>query len=267
MTEMQAKIVENETVRRTVRLTSGGFVRIDQFYNVRDAGTGTDVTGKYWILGLVRVHSGSIRFRSGDEWVSPPSNPFVMFVPPYQLIEAELSELKSENQGIAWSKPLPAFAPKDAVVFVPPFHACPETVDELHKMIKGASAERVISRAPKASAISRRIKRSLDLSYMDSCKISNIAAQLRIRPNVLTKHFRNTYGMTPVNYRHWLRVMDAMMQLMEGKAIVDVAQDVGFEDLSRFYKQFKKIASGPPAKYRTPRKGEKTPRRARRQVR
>jgi methylphosphotriester-DNA--protein-cysteine methyltransferase len=47
--------------------------------------------------------------------------------------------------------------------------------------------------------------------------------------------------------------MDALMRLAEGEAPVDVFQDVGFDDLSRFYKIFRKVACATPGKYRPPR--------------
>jgi methylphosphotriester-DNA--protein-cysteine methyltransferase len=58
--------------------------------------------------------------------------------------------------------------------------------------------------------------------------------------------------MPPVRYRHHVRVMDALMQFAEGAAPAQVFQDVGFDDLSRFYKIFRKVACAPPGPYRPP---------------
>lgn len=57
------------------------------------------------------------------------------------------------------------------------------------------------------------------------------------------------YGMPPVRYRHQVRVMDALMRFAEGAVPADVFQDVGFEDLSRFYKIFRTVACAPPGAY------------------
>jgi AraC-like DNA-binding protein len=56
--------------------------------------------------------------------------------------------------------------------------------------------------------------------------------------------------MPPVRYRHHVRIMDALMQFAEGAAPAQVFQDVGFDDLSRFYKIFRKVTCAPPGSYR-----------------
>jgi AraC-like DNA-binding protein len=44
--------------------------------------------------------------------------------------------------------------------------------------------------------------------------------------------------------------MDALVQFAEGAAPAQVFQDVGFDDLSRFYKIFRKVTCAPPGAYR-----------------
>jgi hypothetical protein len=44
--------------------------------------------------------------------------------------------------------------------------------------------------------------------------------------------------------------MDALVRFAEGAAPIDVFQDVGFDDLSRFYKIFRKVACAAPGSYR-----------------
>jgi AraC-like DNA-binding protein len=46
--------------------------------------------------------------------------------------------------------------------------------------------------------------------------------------------------------------MDALMQFAEGAAPAQVFQDVGFDDLSRFYNIFRKVTCAPPGSYRPP---------------
>ena len=53
-----------------------------------------------------------------------------------------------------------------------------------------------------------------------------------------------------MKYRHHVRIMDALLRLASGTAPVDASFDAGFEDLSRFYKIFRKVACGAPGSYR-----------------
>jgi AraC-like DNA-binding protein len=45
---------------------------------------------------------------------------------------------------------------------------------------------------------------------------------------------------------HQLRLADAPLKLANGEDIINVSQDVGYNDLSRFYKQFQKNTKTSP---------------------
>lgn len=98
--------------------------------------------------------------------------------------------------------------------------------------------------------MAEKIKSAIDKTYTTSNQLSEIAKDLRVAPATMSRYFKKDYGMPPVRYRHNVRVMDGMMRLLEGQAIKEVFQDVGFEDVSRFYKQFSALACASPATYR-----------------
>jgi methylphosphotriester-DNA--protein-cysteine methyltransferase len=66
----------------------------------------------------------------------------------------------------------------------------------------------------------------------------------------MSRAFKSSYGMPPVRYRHVIRTMDGMMRLLDGEPVTRVFQDVGFDDLTRFYQHFKRYTLSPPSKYR-----------------
>jgi AraC-like DNA-binding protein len=72
-----------------------------------------------------------------------------------------------------------------------------------------------------------------------------------VSPGVLSRAFKDDYGVPPVRYRHQVRIVDALTRLASGDAPADVFQDVGFNDLSRFYKVFRKLACATPGAYRS----------------
>ena len=93
-------------------------------------------------------------------------------------------------------------------------------------------------------------KALIDREYGAPLEITRVAARLHVSPAALSRAFRRTYGMPPVRYRHHVRILDALMQFAEGAAPAQVFQDVGFDDLSRFYKIFRKVTCAPPGQYR-----------------
>lgn len=106
-----------------------------------------------------------------------------------------------------------------------------------------------VGRAPDPCAFARTTKAILDAEYGTAIAIGRIAERVQAAPATLSRIFKRTYGMPPVRYRHHVRIMDAMMRFAEGAVPVDVFQDVGFDDLSRFYKIFRKVACAAPGSY------------------
>ena len=104
----------------------------------------------------------------------------------------------------------------------------------------GASGDLIrVGRADAPSPLAVKVKNTIDRSYRTPRQLSEIAAELGISPAVMSRYFKKAYGLPPVHYRHHLRTMEAMMRLLEGRSVKDVYLDVGFDDLSRFYRHFR----------------------------
>ena len=73
------------------------------------------------------------------------------------------------------------------------------------------------------------------------------ADRLKVSHEHLSRQFKKDYGLTPSAYLHKLRVAEATSRLSKGEEIIDISLDVGYNDLSRFYKQFRKATRTSPA--------------------
>jgi AraC-like DNA-binding protein len=103
------------------------------------------------------------------------------------------------------------------------------------------------------SPLSRKTKSLIASSYRSDVAIADIADQLGVSHAHLTRQFKRDYGLTPVGYRHRLRVTEAMGRLSQGEKILDVGYEVGFNDTTRFYEDFRKVTGTSPGKCRGPR--------------
>ena len=90
-------------------------------------------------------------------------------------------------------------------------------------------------------------------NYRADIAVADIADQLGVSHAHLTRQFKRDYGLTPVGYRHRLRVTEAMGRLSQGEKILDVGYEVGFNDTTRFYEDFRKVTGTSPGKCRGPR--------------
>ncbi|MEO7672477.1 MAG: helix-turn-helix domain-containing protein [Pyrinomonadaceae bacterium] len=63
---------------------------------------------------------------------------------------------------------------------------------------------------------------------------------MKVTHEHLSRQLKHDYAMSQSNYLHRLRNAEATHRLLKGEEIIDVSADVGYNDLSRIYKQFRK---------------------------
>ena len=100
---------------------------------------------------------------------------------------------------------------------------------------------------PDLSPVSSKTKRLIDDNYLIYPSIARIAERLKVSHEHVSRQFKKDYGLTPSAYLHKLRVAEATFRLSKGEEIIDISLDVGYNDLSRFYKQFRKATRTSPA--------------------
>ena len=252
--KMQPKLIQRSSeacrVKRWIQRLEAGLLRLDQQIQVADVQKGLDVTGRFWVFAIVHVSSGTIEYVSSNNRITPPAPFYGMYAPPYCVVEVILNRSHSYSKGLASARKLPEDYPQEPVVFSVPSQRCPASISEMGELIRTAPQIIKVGRDIDPSPLAIRIKEAIDWSYTLPLPLSKIAAELRISPAMMSRYFKKAYGMPPVHYRHHIRTMDGMMRLLDGEAVTDVFQQVGFDDLSRFYRHFKRFMLAPPGKYR-----------------
>lgn len=108
--------------------------------------------------------------------------------------------------------------------------------------------------------VSRRMRRVLDRLHADIVELPSqreLAADIGMSPQAFSRFFRRQVGKPFVQYVNEWRVGLACRNLLEtDDSITDVALGSGFDNLSNFNRQFKRIVGVTPSEYRS-RTGEK----------
>ncbi len=87
----------------------------------------------------------------------------------------------------------------------------------------------------------------VDENYAEEIKVGDIAEASYISESYLRKIFAENYNMTPVQYVNFVRINHACKILQrEAISVNDVARKVGFDNMSTFIKNFKKITGKTP---------------------
>jgi len=151
---------------------------------------------------------------------------------------------------VAFRPPSSGALPSQPLLIPTDIDQLPTSIADVLRCVDAAEGAVAIGRARDPSPLALRAKAILDTEYGTTLAIANIARRLRVSSAVLSRTFKRTYGMPPIRYRHYLRVMDALMRFAEGGVPASVSLDVAFEDLSRFYKILRKVACAAPGVYR-----------------
>jgi len=235
-------------VGRRIVHVEPGLLRIEQRLAIRSLEIGTDVSGPACIYAVVQVKRGAVVYQHGTTRVRAPRR-FALFLPPFGIVQAALERCDVTSVALAF-RPLPSDGlPRHPVLFAEDGPAPGSRIDAVER-IRTAAGPTNIRRDRDPAPLVASAKAIIDREYGGPLGIGRIAARLHVSPAVLSRRFRLTCGMPPVRYRHHVRVMDALMQFADGASPARVFQDVGFDDLSRFYKIFRKVTCAPPGSYR-----------------
>lgn len=228
----------------------GGGYTIDDRLEISGGGEGYFVFGRGWLLEIVDIDKGDYCFLSDGKEVRPLIGHFGVFYPPFSFVKPSIRNVTGRVRGVG-SVEIRRGLPKRPFIFETDFDGDFVQLDQAIKVIDSAEKRSSIEVNSSPSLLSQAVKRLIDENYLVYPSIARIAARLKVSHAHLSRQFKKDYGLSPGAYLHHLRVAEATFRLAVGEPIIDVSHEVGYNDLSRFYKQFRKATSTSPAVCRT----------------
>jgi AraC-like DNA-binding protein len=214
------------TIEREVRCVGPGLVGLRQ----RFSGDGERV---------VVTHQGSLVARvevlKGRVWFFEREAPrcFVLSVPPRSLVRMRFEGAVAESDGLGR---IGALSRGPAQVRESDDLIASDTLFLLDAD-EGVPAEVVHARS------------ALHQHLSSPAPLRAAAREVGLQPQTLTRAFARAYGLTPKRYCTRARLFDAAIGLFTGAPIVSAALASGFNDVSRFYAQFKQVLRATPGEY------------------
>jgi AraC-like DNA-binding protein len=231
------------------RLADGAYAIADEIV-IEGEGSSHFIFARGWLLEIVELRGGDYYFHSDGGEVRPHGPRFGVFYPPFTLVRCFVANVRGSVRGIGSVEDIPGL-PKMPFIFETDFDRDFDGLDDAIGVLDAGRDRRSIEVNTKPSLVSLRAKRLIDENYLVYPSIGRIAGRLRVSPEHLSRQFKRDYGLSPSAYLHQLRVAEATFRLSLGEEIVDISGDVGYNDLSRFYKQFRKTTRTSPAVCRT----------------
>lgn len=228
----------------------GSFSFSDQI-DIEGDGCSFFVFGGAWMMEILDLAEGEYFFFSNGVPVRPGSGRFGIYYPPFSIINGCAKEMKGWVKGVGAIGDPPTGLPEVPSIFETTFQGELTSGEQAAEIIQAATDIQSIEFNSKPSLLSIRAKRLIDENYRIYPSIAKIAARVGVSHAHLTRGFKRDYGMSPSAYLHQLRVAEATHKLSLGEEIIDISMDVGYNDLSRFYKQFRKATKTSPGDCRT----------------
>lgn len=97
----------------------------------------------------------------------------------------------------------------------------------------------------------RDTKAYMEAHFAEPLRVADLAARTHLGVRQFTARFKRAFGEPPIHYLTRLRVAAAQDLLSNtSKGVADVAREVGYENLSHFYRVFVQHAGLSPGRYR-----------------
>lgn len=255
---LPAKLVEESIERRkTSFLPDGAYVFQDEL-DIKGKLAAKVIICTAWLLEVYQLKAGTISFVSGATQIVPRTKCFGVLYPPFTISSLSIEDVTSSLVGVASTEPLPTSFNRVPTVFETDCGEVATSVSDVLEIIRRGKDPQIIDFNPNASPLSKNAKRLIDENFLSYPSIARIAQRLGVSPEHLSRQFKRDFQISPSAYLHQLRLADAPLRLARGEPIINVSLDVGYNDLSRFYKQFRKNTKTSPGACQTlmkPRRG------------
>lgn len=204
------------------------------------------VTHQATVIALVQVEAGAVTFPlATGEILAPPR--FLLTLPPRSVVPMRFHAARVRSDGVADFSPLwsghAAFWPTAQ-------EQMPLSRNAVQALLKPAAAPPTPidpDAAVAAAVVRARVLLHQQLALPAPVRFA--ALRVGMAADTLTRLFSAAYGLPPKQYCHRARLFEAVLRLLSGQSILETAFNVGFNDVSRFYRQFKRVVRTTPGEY------------------
>lgn len=223
-------------------------VLFDSQVNVEGTVKLGDITGNFYRLIFVEMISGECYWSQDSKRIVPTQKKFAIYIPPFSITEDVHLDHKF-NCKMFLGRSYQTTVHTNPILFYPPINRFPTSSKEVEEFLSNHIEGKNIATKLQAEPQACKIKKMIEQGFREEVLISDIAKELKISNGRISQLFKKSFGITPVQYRRGLRVEEAVFKLLTGIAPAEVAFEVGYQDLGRFYKQFKSVIHEAPAKF------------------
>jgi AraC-like DNA-binding protein len=230
-------------------LISENFIYFDREHHFPNSTNDIDVFGRFWCLAICDFVPGQVGVRRLGQ-VTSICGPHSLWIPPSGLIDWQLGAGRLLWSSYLSTEAVPHDLPKQPIALFGRPQKRFESPTELFAFVRSASLDCQIDKIEQSNPLALRLKDKIDRDFSSNKSFQDFADELRVSHSAMTRAFRRCFDISPIGYRNKMRIFEAMsLLLLKGEKSVEACFDVGFVDISRFNRQFKRQMKSVPSQY------------------
>lgn len=210
-----------------------------------------DVFADFWSLAFLPIGNPSIKVLLNNQEITLDP-PVCIYIPPHSIMKWSNSAGSLEWHAIL------STSPANLIHKNPVQLNCSDLSpkklllnSDIDAWLTKAQVLRIVGQNECSNSIAEKVKKWIDETFQEDHLISDFANKMSVSNAYLTKEFKKSFGISPIEYRNKKRVFKAMQVMMTTNARASsVAHSVGFNDYSRFTKNFHHFLNATPREFK-----------------
>lgn len=240
--------IENEFEKLIIKRKPGSVLHVTKHIYSQRQGHDSVITGNGWMVWKFRQVNCQLEVKRGMDSITL-DNSMNLFTPPCSIVPYYKGPGTVTIEMLGRMYDAPTSLGEQPFIFKTSANDLPDNADKLEDYVLRGTDKSIIG--PNASAIARRCRETIAASYWDSSGISEIARQLSCSHTVMSRQFKQAYGLSPSQFQQHLRVVDSMrLMILCDDSVATAAIGVGYESRSKYNQAFRRILRVNPSTYR-----------------
>ena len=197
----------------------------------------TETFGPNWMFVFVDLQDQNVELICAEQKISLCGRVGI-FIPEFSILNWRIPE------GIFFwqclSSSLTAGFPKKLLVFPWAENVLPESSHQIKAFLGSSSHLYCVDPQIVKSDIAMQAKLYIDRHYRSDLRLQNMADVLGYHRIHLSREFKKTFGLPMVEYRHQLRIYEALKQMNSGATLTESIFLSGYSSVNQFNCYFKK---------------------------
>ncbi len=229
---------------------------MNRIQNYTETATPIDAYGPVWIVGLSSLNN-RILVKDGSKFIKLVG-PCGFLAPPFSILKWEILPGRLEWTALASNEILPGSFNNQPFIFEWN-GVVPDNLRGLLDLVSSTGVKKIIEMQTVKSSSAEKIKEIIDSTYKENIVIGEIAKTLGLSQAYTCREFKRAYELSPVEYRHKVRLFDAIKSLSMGIPVTEACLNSGFSSINQFNLHFKNYMGTTPLRYSADKNPTKRP--------